>query len=141
MRARDLGISAVAAMIAPLLVPPSLLLASQTCSSPCVMLLRGWMRKYGVKRLIVQMGAFTKIDGELTLGQEEMRKAFTMATGEAGALAGNDEAAHLHFSECADVDLTITRPSMLTDGPAAGKHTPPPHTTAPSLSGSLNPKP
>ncbi len=78
------------------------------------------MRAHGVKRLIVQMGTFTKIGGELTLGQK-MRKAFAQATGEACALAGHDEAARYIVSECGDIDWTITRPGELTDGDAAGE--------------------
>jgi hypothetical protein len=32
------------------------------------------LRKHGVKRFIVQMGAFTKLEGELSFGQKAMRK-------------------------------------------------------------------
>jgi hypothetical protein len=103
------------------------------------------LRKHGVKRLIVQMGAFTKLEGDLSFGQKAMRKvpfplvfpgfetiiqshllffqAFTLATGEAGALAGNDEAAQYLRTECADIDWTIARPGMLADGPSTGTRT------------------
>jgi len=76
------------------------------------------MREHGVKRLLVQMGAFTNVKGKsLGLVDKGLRKAFTAVTGEEGALKGNDAAAAYLVSEAEDLDWTIMRPAMLNDDP------------------------
>jgi retinol dehydrogenase-12 len=78
------------------------------------------MRQHGVRRLIVQCGGFTKLEGEPTLGEQAMRKMFVLATGEGAMIAGNDEAAHFLHKECGDIDWTVARPGMLDERAASG---------------------
>lgn len=78
------------------------------------------MRVHGVRRLIVQGGGFTKIDGAPSVTERAMRRAFELAMNEAAMLQGNDEAARFLVQECADLDWTITRPGMLDERPASG---------------------
>lgn len=112
------GVTAAVAMVGP---PPRSPVAPAGQSDLLIAIQNvvAGLRKHSVKRLIVQMGAFVKLDSELSLGQRAMRKVFTLATGEAGALAGNDEAARFLLTECGDIDWTIARPGMLSDGPPA----------------------
>jgi NAD(P)-dependent dehydrogenase (short-subunit alcohol dehydrogenase family) len=92
------------------------------------------MRQHGVRRLIVQCGGFTKLEGELTLGEQAMRKAFVLATGEGAMIAGNDEAAHFLNKECGDIDWTVARPGMLDERAASG-HVEADHDYGPGMAG------
>ena len=46
-----------------------------------------------MRRLIVQAGGFTKIEGKPSLAEKIMRKIFIWITNEAAMIAGNDEMA------------------------------------------------
>ncbi len=79
------------------------------------------MRAHGVRRLIVQVGAFVKLAGEASTRVERgARAAFGALMHEQATLAGNDEVAAFLQRECADLDWTLTRPGLLEDGPARG---------------------
>lgn len=79
------------------------------------------MRTHGVKKLIIQCGAFVRIDGKSdSLAEKAAKKAFGSLMGETETLQGNDEAAKFLVEECEDIDWIITRPAMLEDGPSKG---------------------
>lgn len=79
------------------------------------------MRAAGVRRLIVQVGAFVKLDGEAsTLVDRGAKAAFGAVMHEQATLAGNDEVAAFLQRDCADLDWTLTRPGLLDDGPSRG---------------------
>jgi NAD(P)-dependent dehydrogenase (short-subunit alcohol dehydrogenase family) len=79
------------------------------------------MRAAGVRRLIVQVGAFVKLDGEAsTLVDRAAKAAFGALMHEQVTLAGNDEVAAFLQRDCADLDWTLTRPGLLDDGPSHG---------------------
>lgn len=79
------------------------------------------MRIHGVKRLVVQVGAFVKLEGESSSMTERGAKvAFGAIMKEQAVLAGNDEVAAYLQTECKDIDWTLTRPGMLDDGPSRG---------------------
>eukprot|EP01050_Picozoa_sp_SAG11_P013166 SAG11_NODE_1519_length_4759_cov_2.821030_3_plen_580_part_00 len=79
------------------------------------------MRKYGVKSLLIQCGAFTRIDGKKdSIMESAAKKTFGSMMGEAETLQGNQEAANFLLAECEDIDWIITRPAMLSDGPSTG---------------------
>ena len=77
------------------------------------------MRRAGVRRLIVQAGGFTKIEGKPSLAEKIMRKIFIWITNEAAMIAGNDEMAEFLVQSCSDLDWTITRPGMLDERDAS----------------------
>jgi retinol dehydrogenase-14 len=108
------GVSAVVCMVGP---PPG---AASSPLGPAVRNVASGMRAHGVRRLVVQTGGFTKIDGEPTAAEKALRKAFVLATNEAAMLAGNDEAARFLVRECSDLDWTLARPGMLDDRPPSG---------------------
>ena len=66
------------------------------------------MRKFGVSRLIVQAGGFTKIVGKPSLAEKLMRKIFIWFTNEAAMIAGNDEMAEYLVTQCSDLNWTNT---------------------------------
>ena len=79
------------------------------------------MRAHGVKRLIVQAGAFVKLKGEPeNLFHKGAKGAFGLIMKETATLEGNDKLALFLQDECDDIDWTITRPGMLTDNGVEG---------------------
>ena len=108
------GVDAVISMVGP---PPG------AQSSPLPAAIRAvvaGMRAHGVRRLVVQAGGFVKLDGAPSLIDRGLRAAFVAAMNEKAVLEGNDEMAAFLVAECADIDWTITRPGMLSDGPPQG---------------------
>jgi NAD(P)-dependent dehydrogenase (short-subunit alcohol dehydrogenase family) len=108
------GVAAVICMVGP---PPG---ASSSPLAAAVRNVAAGMRAHGVRRLIVQGGGFTRLDGAPTATERVLRRAFELATGEAAMLAGNDEAARFIAESCADLDWTVTRPGMLDERPSSG---------------------
>lgn len=79
------------------------------------------MRDAKIKRLMVQTGAFCKLKGEKTSLTEKLaRSAFGYMMKEKATLKGNDEAMLFLQDECKDLDWTVMRPGMLSDGPSTG---------------------
>ncbi len=79
------------------------------------------MRAHGVRRLIVQTGAFVKLHGEKAgLFERGAKAVFGLAMRETATLEGNDLVAAFLEGECADLDWTLARPGMLEEGPSKG---------------------
>lgn len=79
------------------------------------------MRAHGIKKLMIQCGAFVRIDGKSdSLAEKAAKKAFGTLMGETETLKGNDETAKFLVEECEDLEWIITRPAMLEEGPSKG---------------------
>lgn len=108
------GVAAVVCMVGP---PRG---AKVSPLGPAVRHVVEGMRQAGVKRLIVQAGGFTKIEGTPSFAEKLMRKIFIWMTNEAAMIAGNDEMAAFLSQTCSDLDWTITRPGMLDEREESG---------------------
>lgn len=79
------------------------------------------MRKYGVKRLVYQAGAFSPMPGQrLPFVMRVMRPIFGGLMGTEPMLADNDSVMAYLVNNASDLDWTVTRPGMIKQGPSKG---------------------